>query len=160
MYLVETRRKKEIVDAEAQDLLHSIHDLKIDVKDVRISQVYILTGEISQSDAEAIAQKVLLDPIIETYKVTKYKRIEQTAYPSHDVGDWEAMKLFHHGVTDNIGDTALVMMHNLGFKKVESVMTGKKFIIKGGISFSDMERIGTRVLANPIIESFTIRKTK
>lgn len=160
MYLVEIRRKKGLVDPEANDILHSIHDLKLPVKEIQVSQVYILSGNLSDTDSKKIAEKVLLDPIIETFTITPYKTPEQKKNDPQITGNWDILKLYHHGVTDNIGETALVMMHNMGFKKVTSVMTGKRYIVKGDLTTEAIEKIGSKVLANPIIESLFIRKSR
>lgn len=163
MYIVEITRKNGIFDPEAKDALHGILDLKIQADDVKVSQVYIISGKIKTTEAKAIAEKVLLDPIIENFKVSAYTPEENIPYPSQEKGSWEILKLFQQGVTDNVGETTLSMIHNLKFKNVDTVHTGKKFIIRNGTSgltYSDAEKAGLRVLANTIIETINIRKIK
>jgi len=160
MHIIEIAKMDGVPDAEGGDARHGIADLGIEVPDVRVDQVYLLEGSMSAADLKRVADKVLLDPIIETAVIRKGASLpRQRRFKDSVRAEWSVLKTFHHGVTDNVGQTTLEAIHNLGTKNVVSVMTAKRYRVSGRIPFSDISKIATRFLSNPLIESCVIEKT-
>jgi phosphoribosylformylglycinamidine synthase len=73
--------------------------------------------------------------------------------------DWIIEVGFRPGVTDNVGRTAreaieLVLGREL--KEEEKVYTSKQCLITGNLSLREIEKIATGILANELIQRFTI----
>ena len=162
MFLIEITKKENVPDAEGNDTLHGIADLQIAAESVRVDQVYLLEGRLKPSELKHIAEMALVDPIIEDYSIRKIDSLPAgRKFPGSEKSSWSVLKTFHHGVTDNVGQTTLEAIRNLGVRNVDSVMTGKRYRISGGtLSFDDAGKIASRLLANPLIESFVIEKIR
>jgi phosphoribosylformylglycinamidine (FGAM) synthase PurS component len=161
MHIIEISKKDRVPDAEGLDIVHGVADLKIAVRAVRVIQVYILEGALSGARLKRIAENILVDPVIEDYKILKMKTLPvRKRFRDSEKSDWSVLKTFHHGVTDNVGMTALEAIRNLGTAGVESVSTGKRYLIAGPLAFGDARKIADRLLANPLIESCVIEKLR
>ena len=65
MYRIEVSVKEEYADPRAEGLEKDILDLGINaVSQVRVSNVYLLDGEISGAELETICRELLTDPIV------------------------------------------------------------------------------------------------
>jgi phosphoribosylformylglycinamidine (FGAM) synthase PurS component len=161
MYLIEVSKKDRVTDAEGNDARHGIADLQLRAETVRVDQVYMLEGRLAAGDLRRIAESVLTDPIIEDFTVRKAAALpKQRPFRDAEKGPWSVLKTFHHGVTDNVGQTTLEAIRNLGIGPVAAVTTGKRYRIGGPLPFGDARKIATRLLANPLIESCVIEKDR
>jgi phosphoribosylformylglycinamidine (FGAM) synthase PurS component len=158
MFSIEIFKKKEIPDAEGNDVLASIRDFKINAETVRVGQYYILEGSPTPVELERIARDILLDPVIEEFSIQSVSLPVQEKIDADAHGPWEVLKLFHFGVTDNVGETTLNAIKEAGITTVSHVMTGKKYRIGPDLALKHIKEISARILANAIIESCTFRK--
>ncbi|NQU73959.1 MAG: phosphoribosylformylglycinamidine synthase subunit PurS, partial [Candidatus Omnitrophica bacterium] len=70
IWRIELKDKPGIFDAIGEGIKKDILDLNIkDVTHVEFIPVYTLTGNITKAQAETIARKLLVDPIVQTYKI-------------------------------------------------------------------------------------------
>ncbi len=136
---------------QASDLAHSMRTyLGIDVEHVQIVQVYTICKSFNDEGLETIAQKVLVDPVIETSS-------KDISFHFHF--DWCLEIRLKKGLTDNLGITAQISIEDfLGtcFAEHEKVLTSKQYFLKGELGREDVVRIGKELLANPIIEEISV----
>ena len=71
---IEIRNKKGVFDPLGNGVKKDILDLGIrGIKKVNVSQVFIISGDINESDARRIAEELLADPITEEFLQLKIK---------------------------------------------------------------------------------------
>ena len=160
MFKIEVFKKSNIQDSEGKKYLSAVTDLKIKAEAIQYHKLYIIEGNLSLKQAELIAEKILVDPIIENYKIDSNPISTSETYQLEELGDWKVYKTFHYGVTDNIGERTLKAIHDIKLTNVNSVSTGSIFYIYKNLPFNQIKLISNRIFANPIIESYSIQKIK
>ncbi len=144
MDLIEVRLNPRYVDPKASQLLRSIRDFfDLEVKKLSIVRVF----EIHKTLPPARTYQTLFhDPIIETLLAVEH-------------GDWTVEVKYKPGVTDNAGKIAQLTLEDYfgePFNSDEFVSSATKYVFEGDLTSSDMHRIATELLANPLIEDIVI----
>ena len=125
-------------------------DFHCRVDRVQRIDVYTLDMVLSFDELKRIAEGPFVDPIIQHYAIDK---------PLARDFDWIIEVGFRPGVTDNVGRTsreALALVLGKTPQDEEKVYTSKQCIIQGDLSRKEVETISTGLLANELIERFTI----
>ena len=149
---IEVGYKSTATDAMGEGIKKDIEDLGISgVNHVRTMHLYMIDGDLSESDVRSICENLLTDRITQVYA---YKG----SLVAHDAGTWVVEVTYKHGVTDTVGDSTVKGIKDLGISGVNSAKTGQKYIIKGSLSEDDIEMICKRLLANDVIQSYTYEK--
>ncbi|HGJ65413.1 TPA: hypothetical protein ENS27_08505 [bacterium] len=150
---IEIGYKQNATDSMGEGIKKDIEDLNISgVEYVKTMQLYILEGELTEEDLENICLNLLTD------SVTQYYEYKGTDHHKDDLGAWMIEVLYKHGVTDAVGDSTAKGIKDLGINKPVSAKTGKRIIIKGQLSENEIELICRRLLANEVIQNYTIKK--
>ncbi len=157
-YRIETVYNPEANDPEANDVLQEAAHLGIaSIDSIHSVKVYIIDGRIADREIRDLAEKLFVDPILQQYRI----------YPGDDVHwDWMESGEFHsieitrkQGVMDPVKQSALKGAADLGMgQQVESVRTARKYMLKGDINTSDIEKLAYKALANTTIEEVYIDK--
>ncbi|AJF59803.1 MAG: phosphoribosylformylglycinamidine synthase [archaeon GW2011_AR10] len=130
-------------------------DLEIKgIETVSFIEFFELNAELQEEKAKEIAEKLLVDPIIQEYSLNK----ELSA-----AFDWEIEVKLKKEVTDNVGATARQAIEDLLDRKLleeETIRSGRKYLLRGNIQEEEVKRICTGLLANELIEEFSYRKGK
>ena len=173
---IEVFLQKGINDREGEAIKNDIQDLGIKkVKRVKTAQIYLIEGKISQSQTRTICQDLLIDPLIQEYQTTKSLRA--IAKQSHEIATSSALKSgllamtskfnpwivevwFKKGVTDTVAESAAKGIRDMGIKGVKNVRTGKKHLLFGSLSPKEVEIICQRLLANSIIQNYSVKKNE
>ena len=151
---IEVGYKQNATDSAGEGIKKDIEDLGISgVEYAKTMQLYILSGDITESDVENISKNLLID------SVTQYYEYKGSEHHKDDMGAWMIDVTYKHGVTDAVGDTTVKGINDLGISGVASAKTGKRFIIKGNLSEDDIATISKRLLANDVIQNYTYQKT-
>jgi len=123
--------------------------LKMKANSVRTRKVYIINADLSEEDLDLLARELFVDPI--------------TEYVSSDVDgfDWLIEVGYKPGVTDNVGRTAKnVAIPNVIKRRLrdeEGVYTSVQYLISDPrLTRAEVEIIGTKLLANPIVQSINV----
>ncbi|MHB0977598.1 MAG: phosphoribosylformylglycinamidine synthase subunit PurL [Candidatus Aquicultorales bacterium] len=152
MWRIEVGFKDGVRDAHGEAVRRSIsEDLQIEVDRVRTVQVYTITPDLPAQKVALVAAELFTDPITQRYSINT---------PLVDDCDVAVEVGFKPGVTDNVGATSVEGIEDLlgtGFAEGETVHTSTIYALDGRISRADAERITTGLLANSIIETFSIR---
>ena len=148
---IEVGFKPSVRDAWGERIKRRIwEDLHYRVERVEGIEVYTLDMALSLDELKRIAEGPLVDPIIQCYSIDK---------PLAQSFDWIIEVGFRPGVTDNVGRTAreaIELVLGMRLKEEEKVYTSKQCLIKGSVSFKEVEKIATGLLANELIQRFTI----
>lgn len=148
---IEVSYKPNATDSMGQGIKKDIEDLGITgVDDVKTIQVYIIEGEFSESDIKRICDDLLTDRVTQTYE---YKN---PLFFQNVTKAWIVEVRYKHGVTDAVGDSVVKGIKDLGIDNVISAKTGRKYIIDGSLSQNDVEVICKRLLANDVIQTYTV----
>ena len=150
---IEVGYKPNATDSAGEGIKKDIEDLGISgVEYAKTMQLYMLSGDVTESDVENISKNLLIDSVTQYYE---YKGLE---HHKDDIGAWMIDVTYKHGVTDTVGDTAVKGINDLGISGVTSAKTGKRFIIKGNLSEDDIVTISKRLLANDVIQNYTYQR--
>jgi len=150
---IEIGYKPNATDSMGVGIKKDIEDLGISGVDyVKAMQLYVIDGDITESDVENICKNLLTD------SVTQYYEYKSSDHHKNDVGAWMVEVAYKHGVTDAVGDSTVKGINDLGINNVTSTKTGKRFIIKGKLSEDDIAVICRRLLANDVIQIYTYQK--
>ncbi len=112
----------------------------ISVKQVSVSDIYYVAGDLSVDQAESIAKNVLCDPVIEHYKL--------------DVAGAEGDGLeilYNLGVTDPKAESVKKAIADIGIQ-VDSIKTGNNYIIDGDFDDRQIISCAELFLYNPLVQ--------
>ncbi|MCP4680673.1 MAG: phosphoribosylformylglycinamidine synthase, partial [Deltaproteobacteria bacterium] len=124
-------------------------DLSLDVEKVHTADVYTVEPDLTSDDLTELA-RALTDPVIQDWSVDR---------PIARGFDWLIEVGFRPGVTDNIGRTATeaaILLLGNKWPKDDAVFTSRQYLIKGELVRSEVERIATGLLGNPLINRHNI----
>lgn len=114
---------------------------------VRFAEIYYLDFGIDREKAAEIAQKVMLDLIVQEFSV------DENLYK----GDFIVEVGLKPGVTDNLAIiTQEAIGDFLGQKPEGSIKTAKKYYFSGTVQRKTIGKIASELLANDAIEEFQI----
>ncbi len=148
IWRVEVRTQEGISDSFGKSVQSDIADLKIAVlSDVRVVSVYLLEGDIKRAHVETICKELLVDSIVEEYKI--FDKPHHTAVSSnHHIVEIA----YNPGVMDPIEASTIKGICDLGIASVDAVRTAKQFHLYGKLTPAQIEIITARVLMNKLIQ--------
>jgi len=146
---IEVGFKPEAADALGESRRREIEGfLNIRVDLVRTRRVYTIDAELSEGELELIKRELLADPITQHVDAPLPKF------------DWLIEVGYRPGVTDNVGRTSKTAIRDLlnrDFKEGEEVYTSTQYLLEGPkLTYEDAERVARELLANELIERWTI----
>ncbi len=144
MSRVEVSVKPSLPDPRGESLKADIRDLGIaTVQQIRVSDVYLLEGDLSHQELGKICKLLLADPVVEEYSIGEPP-------PSPDAQAVEVA--YNPGVMDPVEESVSKGIRDLGITTVTSVKTAKRYYLWGRLSASDIELISNKLLVNSVIQ--------
>jgi phosphoribosylformylglycinamidine synthase II len=141
---VEVSVKPGLPDPRGEALKADIRDLGIaTVQQVRVSDVYLLEGHLSQKELEKVCKLLLADPVVEEYSIGE-------PAPSKEAQAVEVA--YNPGVMDPVEDSVSKGIGDLGINTISSVKTAKRYYLSGSLSASNIELISSKLLVNSVIQ--------
>jgi len=140
----------EIFDAPGARTAKKVREaFGYDVGRIRIVHVYTIDKGLTAGPLEAAASGPFSDPLVQRYAIDE---------PLAGEFDWAVEVGFLPGVTDNVGRTAREAMEHLGveFAAGEAVYTALQYRIEGQLERAQVEEIARGLLANELIQRFSI----
>jgi phosphoribosylformylglycinamidine synthase len=128
-------------------------DLALPVNKVRTIKVFTIDAEISQDELAAAAAGPFCDPVTQEWSLTPLALKWQLDF------DWLIEVGFRPGVTDNEGRTSAQALELLLGRKLattEAVYTSVQYLLSGPIDRAGAENIARKLLANELIQRFTV----
>ncbi len=154
---IEVGMKPGLPDAAGMGVRRRLaDDLGIQAADVRVIQVYTINAELSLDELERIRTELFTDPIIQDSTVDASLALGEAYH-----GFAYAIEVgFRPGVTDNVGkSSAEGISDTLGrsLKTGEAVFTSRQYLMYGEVSRATCERTARDLLANELIERWTVK---
>jgi phosphoribosylformylglycinamidine synthase subunit PurSL len=151
MFKMEKIHRIEVGISNSDNIKNSIiQDLGIkDIKKVEVIQVYSLVGgDLTEDELLFLAKEVFSDPIVDKYSIDSplATKIEGAIA---EIG-------FKPGVTDNVGMTAIQAIEDAIKKIIPAVYSSKQYLFYG-VSLETAEKISKDLIANKLIERWTIK---
>ena len=135
---IEIRTREGFPDFLGLAVKEEISLLGIEVRNVKLYEVYWISGEVDEGELERVFKDYILDPVEKEMKAGGF-------------GEEGITVTYHPGVMDPVALTLKDLLVECGIR-VKDVKTGRKYIIEGELSPGELERIKEKVLMNPTIE--------
>jgi phosphoribosylformylglycinamidine synthase len=150
IWRIEIKEKDGVFDSVGNGVLGDIRDLGIrKVHDVRVIQVFILEGELNGVEAERIAKQLLVDPIVQDFRISD----KPFSIPLIHAKDAHLVEIaYNPGVMDPVETSTLKGIRDLGLHGVRTVRTARQFVIEGDVSAQELELIKDKALMNKLIQ--------
>ena len=130
-------------DHSGESVRRQIADFGVESGQVSTRRIFLIDTEASPQQVQLIADGLLADPIAEQAQVVSKVEI--------DTGKRIEIHL-KPGVMDPVADSTEMAIRDMGIAVTE-VRTGRAFLFENALEQATLERIGTRILANGVIES-------
>ncbi len=153
IWRVEIKEKKGIFDARGESVRKDIGDLGIrSIVKVEVTFIYLLYGNLCETQIEKICQQLLVDPITQDYFYSN-KTVGVLVPTKHLSSSLRVVEIaYNPGVMDPVEESALKGIKDLGIDSIESVETAKRYFLYGRISQQEFNTIVNRVLSNKLIQ--------
>ena len=144
--------RDELFDSHGEGILKDIDDLAATgVESVRAIKVYTAHGDATKGELSRIGAELLADAVTQEFTIGELPA-------GLMLGAWVVHVMYNEGVTDAVGQTASKGIADLGIYGVNEVHTSSIYVIRGHIGKKQVEEICRRLLANCVIQSFTVEK--
>ena len=148
MFRIEVSVKAGLTDPEGARLEKDIRDIGITtVKQAKVSDVYLLDGELAEAEVRKIGQELLADPVVEdlSWGEGPLSRIEG--------GDVHVIEVaYNPGVMDPVVESVGKAIRDLGIATVTLVKTARKYSLLGDLSDKAIQSICDKLLVNSLIQ--------
>lgn len=147
LHRVEVSVREDLRDPRGEALKRDIHDLGIsEVEQVRVSDIYVIKGDIGAEDVRRICAELLVDPVVGAYAYRE-------AYTgSASQGEHIVEVAYNPGVIDPVEESVRKGIHDLGITGVESIRTAKRYLVWGALSEEAFRSICEKLLVNGVIQ--------
>ncbi len=149
---IEISCREGLRDVPGEKLKRRIkHDLGIEVRDARVVDVYTIDAAVDPHILSILRDDAFVDPIV-------HRGLLDEATPTD--ADWVVEVGYKPGVTDNVGRTAkevVEAMTGRPFGNGEAVYNSKMYFLKGSLSEDDVHRIAVDLLANVLINRYSLK---
>jgi len=149
LFRVEVSIKDGFRDPRGEALQKDMRDLGITtVKQVQVSDIYLLEGNLGETEVRRICEELLADPVVEEYS---YKEIPPPQ------GAHLIEVAYNPGVMDPVEESIKKGIRDLGITTVESVRTAKRYRLWGELSDETFQSICDKLLVNSVIQHVVTR---
>jgi phosphoribosylformylglycinamidine synthase len=126
------------------------------VKNIIVSDIYFVEGNLTKPELEQLATSLFADPITQTVNCTKIHP-EAPRKKKRSDSDFLVEVAYHPGVTDPVAEQIVRSAHIQGITSVLRAATGKQFRISGEkLTDEFIEQIATQLLSNATIQSYVL----
>jgi len=131
-------------DPRGEALQKDVRDLGIiTVKQVRVSDIYLLEGNLDEIEVRRICEELLADPVVEEYSY------DEVPPPQ---GSHLIEVAYNPGVIDPVEESVRKGIRDLGITTVDSVRTAKRYLLWGELSDEAFQSICDKLLVNSVIQ--------
>lgn len=122
------------------------------ISSIRSTKIYLFRGRLERAEVHRLAESLLVDPVIETYRMS-----EGMGFPNGDAASVEVH--YRPGVMDPVAESTLraatcllEAWGNGSTQTVDEIRTAHRYVIEGARDAPELEWIARNVLANNCIE--------
>ncbi|MBN1290901.1 MAG: phosphoribosylformylglycinamidine synthase subunit PurL [Candidatus Latescibacteria bacterium] len=112
------------------------------ISKVKVSDVYLFEGDITEADIDRIAKELLTDFVTQEYLIDDMPKDE-----GHVIE-----VAYNHGVMDPVEGSIYKALRDMGITSVTGAKTMKRYAIQGNNSVEELELIVDKLLVNKIIQ--------
>ncbi len=142
-YRLEIKRKT--FDPRTEEIKNSLQELNIrGITNVSIIDVYYLEGKLTKQQARNIGQKLLCDPVTESFYLGKTK-----------IAGQEVEVAYNPAVTDPVEESVKKALKDIDLP-VTQVKTARRYIFKGKLTRENIIAFAPKLLYNPLIQHLTL----
>jgi len=148
LFRIEVSVKPSLPDPEGERLEKDIRDIGISsVEQVRVSNVYLLDGQLDETEMGRIGRELLADPLVEDFCWGEgpLSSIEETGAHVVEVA-------YNPGVADPVAGSVSKAIRDLGITTVTSVKTARKYSLWGNLSGEVLQSISNKLLVNNLVQ--------
>jgi len=141
---VRTRTQQGGLDRAGEAVRREIAQLGAMLGPITTWRIFLIDTAASRAQLQAVADELLADVIV-----------EEAVLVEGALSDSGASRIEVHlkpGVMDPVASSTEMALRDMGIQDAE-VRTGRAFVIAGEVDRAALERVATRILANPVIES-------
>jgi len=154
LFRIEVSVKAGFPDPKGDRLEMDIRDIGITtIEQARVSDVYLLGGELDEVEVRKIGQELLADPVVEDFSWGEgpLSRAED--------GDAHVIEVaYNPGVTDPVEESVGKAIRDLGITTVTSVKTARKYSLRGDLSEETLQSICDKLLVNSLIQHVVTKR--
>jgi len=150
LYQIEVAVRDDFVDPLAKAIHGDIRDLGIlGIEKIKTTQTFLIEGDFEEKDIKKVADELLSDPVINRCEINGPVFDEKTGSPK------VVQVVKKPGVMDPVEESASKALRDLGFENCK-IKTARKYLMYGGVSNNEINEIGSRILANTVIEDLVL----
>lgn len=151
IWRIEICNRADIFDAIGEGIKKDIEDLGYKrVRNVKIVEVYLISGDVKETDASRIANELLVDKVTQQFSINS-PVLDETGSAVHKV------EVAHNpGVMDPVEESTLKGICDMGIEGVDTVRTARKFLIQGGLTQDELNIISEKLLYNKVIQHVVV----
>jgi phosphoribosylformylglycinamidine synthase II len=154
LFWIEVSVKASFPDPEGDKLEKDIRDIGTTiVEQARVSDVYLLEGELGEAQVAKIGRDLLADPVVEEFSWGEgpISRIEGENTHVIEVA-------YNPGVTDPVAASVGKAIRDLGVTTVTSVKSARKYCLRGDLSEEALQSISDKLLVNSLIQHVVTKR--
>ncbi|MCI0575415.1 MAG: phosphoribosylformylglycinamidine synthase subunit PurS, partial [Chloroflexi bacterium] len=156
IYRIEVGPAADQTDTTNHPLLQAAHQLGLTtLTHCHTTRLIFLQGHLTPTEAHRLAQELLADPVTERAEIGDW-RFANLQSPISNLQSVEVTLL--PGVTDPPAENLVRAAHLLGMAGVRRAATGQRYLLAGELDEAGLHRLATELLANPVIQRFTINE--
>jgi phosphoribosylformylglycinamidine synthase II len=154
LFRIEVSVKAGFPDPKGDRLEMDIRDIGITtVEQARVSDVYLLEGELNEVEVGKIGQQLLADLVVEDLSWG------EGSLSRTEVGDAYVIEVaYNPGVTDPVEESVGKAIRDLGINTVTSVKTARKYSLRGDLSEKTLQSICDKLLVNSLIQHVVTKR--
>ncbi len=143
-------------DPRSTGYLSDAHALGLNnVQRLECQDLYFTQGQISTGDLQRVAKELLSDPITQQAQWGSVLISREQAHANPETGHVIEVAL-RPGVTDPVAEQIVRAAKVIGVNGLEKASSGLRFVIQGNLSMDDLHLLTQRLLANNVIQRYTI----
>jgi phosphoribosylformylglycinamidine synthase len=147
---IEVSVRDGFADPRSEGLQKDIHDLGIKtVKKAKVSNIYLLEGNLAEAELDKIGRELLTDPIVEQFSY-------QETPPPADAHLIEVA--YNPGVMDPVEESVRKGIKDLGITTVAAIKTAKRYLLWGEIPADILQSICDKLLVNSVVQHAVARR--
>jgi len=154
LFRIEVSVKSGFPDLEGDRLEMDIRDIGITtVEQARVSDVYLMEGELDEAEVRKIGQELLADPVVEDFSWGEGPLSRTEGEDAHVIE-----VAYNPGVTDPVEESVGKAIHDLGITTVTLVKTARKYFLRGDLSEETLQSICDKLLVNSLIQHVVTKR--
>jgi len=154
LFRIEVSVKAGFPDPKGDRLEMDIRDIGITtIEQARVSDVYLLEGELNEAEVRKIGQELLADPVVEDFSWGEGPLSPIEARDAHVIE-----VAYNPGVTDPVEESVGKAIRDLGITTVTSVKTARKYSLRGDLSEETLQSICDKLLVNSLIQHVVTKR--